>query len=215
MKIKIALLGFFLIFQSQEQLNEKYNFLNDCIDVFSIMNKAQIQFDSSILNNQNPKKIKKIAENYNRKLGKCIERLSEFSNASDHKIKKSLELILTQINSLIEHNEKYLGLKKSDDISNEIELLNMGQKLLLKLFDNTLLIACSITVQKPKEKKTSTLTSYLTLSERNSLNEKLISDFGDLIISNKPGKHLSSFEKSAQMTYQFLNEKLGFTINYK
>ena len=215
MKIKIVLIGFFLIFQSQAQSNEQFNFLNDCIDIFSTMNKAQIQFDSSVLNNQNPNEIKIIAENCNSKLVNCIEKLSKFSNANDIKIKKSLEVILPQIKSLIEHNEKYLDLTKNDNLSKEIELLNMGQKLLLNLFENTLLFPCSITVEKPKDNNISSLNSYLTLSERNLLNEKLISDFGNLIISSEPEKNLTSFEKSARMSYQFLNDKLGFKINYK
>jgi len=215
MKIKIALISFFLLFQNQVQSSEKYNFLNDCIEVFSIMNKSQIEFDSLVLNNQNPKKIKTIAENYNHKLIRCIGELSKFSNTNDNKIKKSIELFQYQIETLIEHNERYLNLIKSDNLPNEIKLLNKGQKFLLKIFDSMLLMPCSLTIEKPNGKKISMLTSYLTLKERNLLNKKLISSFGDMIKSNSQRKRMSSFEKSVQWTYQFLNNKLEFKIKYK
>ncbi len=216
MKNNYILLVIGLLIGNTTLVNEQFDFVNDCIEVFAKLDKATTEFHSTLENKTDSEILKTTITEYNNELVLfSMNKLLKHSKSENQSIQEVATDLRNLITDLAKMNYEYLNFVTNSKYT-EKELKTKSKSLLehnkfVSGFFREISLGICMTLTKDKpNKKNDEQYSELTLSQRNLLNKSLIEKFGKSI---KKGTEIGSktpFEYSSRLIYEFLNMEWKF-----
>lgn len=209
MKSNYILLIVALLIGKSTLANEQFNFMNDCIEFYGKLEKVADEFHSNLKSNSDSEVSKTIIAEYNVELNKLSTNyLLKHSKSEIKKIQEVATGLRDLINDLIKINKEYLNLG-TDPKYTEKKLYKKRENLIKKnnkinsLFGGISIKICGVSVKQYKGNY-----SELTLSQRNLLNAKLITVFGEFVQNGDGFEQKSSFANSSRLIYKYINMEI-------
>lgn len=216
MKLKYILFVIVLFIGKTMPANEQFDLVNDCIEVFSKLNSATLDFYRTLENNTDSDKLKKGISDYNNQLVMfSLNKLSRYSNSEDNDTYKVATDLSKLISDLVKMNYEYLNYVTNSKYS-EKELKQKSESLIeqnnfVSGFSREITLGLCMTLAKNNPKSGDDKQySHLSLNQRNLLNDLLNKEFGNTIKEGTKIKSKTPFEYSSRLIYEFINLEWEF-----
>ena len=216
MKLNHLLLIFVLFIGNTTFANDYFDFLNGCIEVFSKLDKATIEFQNTLENKTDSDLLKTATTKYNDELVLySMNKLLEFSKSENNNIKEVATDLRNLMSDLVKMNHEYLNFITNSkhtekELSEKSKSLIEQNKFVSGFFREISLGICmTLAKDKPNNDKDKQY-SQLTLNQRNLLNTLLIGEFGKSIKKGTKIESNTPFEYSSRLIYEFINMEWEF-----
>ncbi|OUS13889.1 hypothetical protein A9Q93_08885 [Nonlabens dokdonensis] len=216
MKIKCILLIFGLLIGNTTFANDHFNFVDDCIKVFSRLDKTTLEFRTTLENKTESELLKTAITEYNNELVLySMNKLLKYSKSENSNIKEVTTDLRNLMTNLVQMNYEYLNfVTNSEYTKKELKKKNKSlidqNKLVTGFFREISLGICMTLAKEKPNKEKNKQYSVLTLNERNLLNASLIEKFGKSVKKGTEVESKSPFEYSSRLVYEFLNMEWVF-----
>jgi hypothetical protein len=197
-------------------VNEQFDFLNDCIEVFSKLNESTNEFYSTLENNTNSEILKTNITTYNNELVLfSLNKLSKHTKSENSNIKEVATDLTNLTTDLVKMNYEYLNYVTNSKYSeNELKKKNKSlveqNKFASNFYREISLGICMTLVKSNPNKKEDKQFSELTLNQRDLLNSRLKHKLGKSVKKGTKIESKNSFEHSLRIIYEFLNMEWEF-----
>ncbi len=216
MKTNYILLIIGLLIGNTTLANDQFEFVNDCIDVYVKLNSATTEFHSTLENSTNPEELKKAIAEYNDALVMfSMNKLLKHSKSENKNIKEVSTDLRNVITDLVKMNYDYLNFVTNSkytktELKKKSESLMMENKFASGFFREISMGLVATLVKGNTNKQNDIQYSELTLKQRNSINDKLIKNYGKSIKKGTKVESKTPFEYSSRLIYEFINMEWEF-----
>ena len=210
---------YYLIYKKTTKItsvNEQFDFLNDCVEVFSKLNESTNEFYSILENNTNSEILKTNITTYNNELVLfSLNKLSKHTKSENRNIKEVATDLTNLTTDLVKMNYEYLNYVTNSKYS-EKELKKKNKSLVEQnkfasnFYREISLGICMTLIKSNPNKKEDKQFSELTLNQRNLLNNRLKQKLGVSVKKGTKIESKNSFEHSLRIIYEFLNMEWEF-----
>ena len=210
---------YYLIYKKTTKItsvNEQFDFLNDCVEIFSKLDESTNEFYSILENNTNSEILKTNITTYNNELVLfSLNKLSKHTKCENSNIKEVATDLTNLTTDLVKMNYEYLNFVTNSKYS-EIELKKKNKSLVEQnksasnFYREISLGICMILVKSNPNKKEDKQFSELTLNQRDLLNNKLRQKLGKSVKKGTKIESKNSFEHSLRVIYEFINMEWEF-----
>lgn len=216
MRINYIILIIGLLIGNTTLANDQFEFINDCLDVYAKLNSTTTEFHTTLEKSTNPEELKKAISEYNVALVMfSMNKLLKHTKSENKNIQEVANDLSNLITDLVKMNYDYLNFVTNSkyskmELKKKSESLIMESKFASGFFREISLGIVATLVKDNPNKQKDVQYSELTINQRNSINEKLIKNYG---ISIKKGTKVESktpFEYSSRLIYEFLNMEWEF-----
>ncbi len=216
MRINYIILIIGLFIGNTTLANDQFEFVNDFLDVYAKLNSATTEFHSTLENSTNPMELKKAIAEYNDVLVMfSMNKLLKHSKSENKNIKEISTDLRKVITDLVKMNYDYLNFLTNSKYS-ETELKKKSESLVMEnkfasgFFRDISLGLIATLIKDNPNNQNDVQYSELTLKQRNSINEKLMNNYGKSIIKGTKVESKTPFEYSSRIIYEFLNMEWEF-----
>lgn len=191
-------------------------FLTDHINTFYEMHNSSIEFDKQLLYVKSIESAKKSIDDYSLQIEKSISIFNKYKKTKDENINEVVNDLSKLLSDMLSNNYQLLGKLIKEDYPNEnlkedcLNLVNKNSFASNFFRDISLGVCMSMAKEKPKGAKENEQFLKLTKKQRNSINDLLITKFGETIKQGKKVKSKTPFEYSCRLIYEFINMKWVF-----
>jgi hypothetical protein len=211
MKINHILLIFGLLIGNATFANDQFNFVNDCIEVFSKLDKATTKFQTTLESKTESELLKIAITEYNNELILySMNKLLKYSKIENNNIQEVATDLRNLMSDLVKMNYEYLNFITNSkytekELKKKSESLIEQNKFVAGFFRETSLEICMTLAKDKPNKEYDKQYSELTLNQRNLLNASLIEKFGKSVKKGTKVESKTPFEYSSRIIYEFLN----------
>ncbi len=192
------------------------DFITDHINTFYDLHNSSIEFDKQLLYIKDVESAKKTIDDYSLQIEKSIGIFSKYKETKDDNIKEVANDLSKLLSDMLSNNYLLVNKLIKEDYPNEnlkkdcLDLVNKNS-FASNFFRDISLGACmSLAREKPKGAKENEQFLKLTKKQKNSINDLLVSKFGETIKQGKKVKSNTPFEYSCRLIYEFINMKWVF-----
>lgn len=192
------------------------DFITDNIIYFYDLHNSSIEFDKQLLYIKDVESAKKSIDNYSLQIEKSIGVLSKYKNTKDEDINEVANDLSKLLSDMLSNNYQLLGKLINENYPNKnlkkdcLDLVNKNSFASNFFRDISLGVCMSMAKEKPVGAKGNEQFLKLTKKQRDSINDLLITKFGETIKQGKEVKSKTPFEYSCRLIYEFINMKWVF-----
>jgi hypothetical protein len=192
------------------------DFITDQINTFYDLHNSSIEFDKQLLYIRNTESARKSIDEYSLQIEKSIGILSKYKKTKDENINKVADNLSNLLKDMLGNNYQLLGKLIKEDYPTEnlkkdcLDLVNKNSFVSGFIRDIALGVCMSLVKEKPKGAKENEQFLKLTKKQKDSINDLLITKFGETIKQGKEVKSKTPFEYSCRLIYEFINMKWIF-----
>ena len=191
-------------------------FIADQVNTFYDLHNSSIEFDKQLLYIKNIENAKKSIDEYSLQIENSIEIFSKHKKTKDEKLNKVANDLSNLLVDMLHNNYQLLGKLIKEDYPTEnlkkdcLDLVNKNSFASGFFRDITYGVCMSLAKEKPKGAKENEQFLKLTQKQRDSINDLLITKFGETIKQGKELKSENPFEYSCRLIYEFINMEWVF-----